>query len=134
MKEFNYRFGFQKIVIQLSINVKRKLKKGGIVKNLLSLLPNPCRIHRSCVEEQVLLMCTPLVSSRISHALDKRLIMHHLKCIFQDRIQKLYLSSILQPVLPSIHLDQEQCKFRHIEHSQYIFVHQHLEVLQQAIY
>ena len=73
--------------------------------------------------ELVVLVYSPLASSRKLLLLDKRQYKHHQRYIVLDKRQMLYLFSNLPQVLLLIHLDQELYKFLHIKHTQYNAVH-----------
>ena len=92
---------------------------------LSSLLDRSNLLRRlsSCIMELVVLLWNPLVSSKILLLLDILQCMLHLKYIFLDKRQMLFLFSSLLLVLLSKHLVPKLCIFQHITRIQYTFVH-----------
>jgi hypothetical protein len=121
---FNLKFQIYELLL-VAVGRKQKFKKRnlGLLGRIFSLLPNLLRKLRSSSMELVVLVYSPLASSKILPLLGKRQCKLHRRCIFLDKIQMLCLSSILLPVLLSVHLGQERYKFLHIAHSQCSVAH-----------
>ena len=99
---FNLKFQIYELLL-VAVGRKQKFKKRnlGLLGRIFSLLPNLLRKLRSSSMELVVLVYNPLASSKILPLLGKRQCKLHRRCIFLDKIQMLYLSSILLPVLLS---------------------------------
>ena len=90
------------IFLYSKFNFNDRLKKEFRISNYrirFNLLPNPLQTMHSFLVGLAVLGYSPLVSSRISPLSGKHQYMLHQICIFLDKIQMLYLSSILLLVL-----------------------------------